>query len=525
FELEPVHGTDSANDTIAIAPPYSEKPSHLGNPVAKETPLPIPAAASQPPFAGNSTLPAGVYGGGQALALGDRTSVRTALPAPPPVSINPVVSQEAQHQSTVASRHTQTPTAPTKPAPVEAIDNLLLGFDLAPRAKTPQATPKPAQEAFSSAEIIGQIFQGGVESLVARAVGSAEGTRTPEGHKTPAYFGHLDPGNGVWNLGTFSYQHNARTPEEADTQQLHRLQSQSRSLKQKALAHNITLSLEELLNGIDLANQAPQAALDREGYIEWLAEARRLGMTGPDAIVWARTRSFIDPDTQRWNAPGLGNNIHSISRDQSRRVDAIARAVAARALPADSLTATTTDASPSEVTLSENLGAIDKVLTQTVGVLSSNTQDIIDHSSNTVARNQQNREAAALKPVSFPLEDALPLQSDTSGSAAIAVATNSDSQISTSVEEGFSRNTPIASDALAGEAPAQIAATTDRVTAIRKTPTLSEAFAVPNIHIPPDKLTTHNEADIQLAEPAIDPLSSPNLDFPNNSDKIRPKTP
>jgi hypothetical protein len=98
-------------------------------------------------------------------------------------------------------------------------------------------------------------------------------------------------------------------------------------LQRKAAALNLQLTAEELINGIDLANQAPAAALDRESYLDWLQQARSLGMEGQDAIVWARTRAFIDPDTQRWNAPGLGNNLYSISRDQERRAQAVAAAL------------------------------------------------------------------------------------------------------------------------------------------------------------------------------------------------------
>lgn len=71
------------------------------------------------------------------------------------------------------------------------------------------------------------MFEGDEHSLVAIAIGSAEGTRTPEGNKTSAYYGHIDPGNGVWNLGSFSYQHGAASPEAADQQQLKQLQAQA----------------------------------------------------------------------------------------------------------------------------------------------------------------------------------------------------------------------------------------------------------------------------------------------------------
>lgn len=173
------------------------------------------------------------------------------------------------------------------------------------------------------------IFLGGSDSLVARAVGSAEGTRTPRGDRTSAYYGHVDPGNGVWNLGSFSYQHGATSPQEADAKQLKRLQAQAATLQAKAEAYNLSLTLAEKLNGIDLANQSPRAALDREGYIDRLAQAREIGLQGSEAVLWARTRSFLDPDSQRWNAPGLGNNVYSISRDQERRQQAIEQAIAA----------------------------------------------------------------------------------------------------------------------------------------------------------------------------------------------------
>lgn len=172
------------------------------------------------------------------------------------------------------------------------------------------------------------LFAGGSDSLVAKAVGSAEGTRTPEGDRTKAYYGHTDPGNGVWNLGSFSYQHGADSPEHADVKQLQRLQTQLDKLQQKAEALGVQLSLEETLNGVDLANQSPRAALDRGGYVERLKQARDMGFSGEDAILWARVRSYLDPDTQQWSAPGLGNTLESITHDQDRRMRQVNRAIA-----------------------------------------------------------------------------------------------------------------------------------------------------------------------------------------------------
>ena len=101
---------------------------------------------------------------------------------------------------------------------------------------------------------------------------SAEGTRTPSGQPTHAYYGHTDPGNGVWNMGTFSYQHGASSPKEADSKQLKRLQKQGKTLEQQATQADLSMSLGEVLNALDLANQSPRAALERGGYIDRLAQ-------------------------------------------------------------------------------------------------------------------------------------------------------------------------------------------------------------------------------------------------------------
>ena len=172
-----------------------------------------------------------------------------------------------------------------------------------------------------------ELFEGGSNSLVAKAVGSAEGTRTPDGGKTWAYYGHTDPGNGRWNMGSFSYQHRATTPEEADQQQLDRLWQQFELIRQSAASAGLRLGLIEQLNGIDLANQAPLAALDQGGYVDRLRQARVQGLRGSEAVLQARTYSYLNPRTNQWDAPGLGNSLDSISRDQARRQNAISEAV------------------------------------------------------------------------------------------------------------------------------------------------------------------------------------------------------
>ncbi|MBW4693516.1 MAG: hypothetical protein KME27_17365 [Lyngbya sp. HA4199-MV5] len=207
-------------------------------------------------------------------------------------------------------------------------DTIALSFavpDRQAKSATPNSLPtvKPVAPTVASSDL----FDGGSDSLVARAVGHAEGTRTADGNKTRAYYGHSDPGNGVWNLGSFSYQHAAQSPEEADEKQLRRLQAQADTLRQRAALHRLTLSLEEELNAVDLANQSPLAALDTPGYVEWLKKAHDRGLASSEAVLWARTQSYWDVQRHRWDAPGLGNSESTITHDQNRRLTAIARAV------------------------------------------------------------------------------------------------------------------------------------------------------------------------------------------------------
>ncbi|MDA0266842.1 MAG: hypothetical protein O2890_04790 [Cyanobacteria bacterium] len=315
FELEP----SPTSESQATDPAPSSALAAL--PPANIAPLPIPPEATRPPLGNTQSAPSpqGNYGGGDALALASSAdSEVSSLPAPPTLRTTALTS--ASLGSATLAEPDLTPLH--LPEPID----IAVNFDLDPQAPPEAVVLAAATEA---ALDLTPLFAGGAESLVARAVGSAEGTRTPDGQRTPAYFGHTDPGNAVWNLGSFSYQHGASSPVEADQKQLQRLRSQAEQLQEKAAAHDLELSEVALLNGIDLANQAPMAALDRWGYIERLAQAQQSGLPEEEAIVWARTRAFLDPDTQRWNAPGLGNTIGGISADQTRRVRAIARAIEA----------------------------------------------------------------------------------------------------------------------------------------------------------------------------------------------------
>lgn len=325
FELSQPQWTKTAptiQEAVATAPAPAPDPANQ--------PLPIPPHGVNPPMRYHSPqqLPSGVYRRAVAVALNDSTSATALLPPAPPPTANPVLTavappDPALKKNEPGSEHSEQVEAKQEAKP------LGLDFDVAPSAAVVALAEAKLQAAKPPADPLISLFDGNSDSLVAWAVGSAEGTRTPNGGINPAYSGHTDPGNRAWNMGTFSYQHGAKTPEEADQKQLARLKNQGDVLRRRALKHGLNLTLEETLNGLDLANQSPLAAIGRVGYIERLVEAKANGLEGAEAILVARTRSYINPNTGRWNAPGLGNTEPGIRRDQQRRANAVANAIAA----------------------------------------------------------------------------------------------------------------------------------------------------------------------------------------------------
>ncbi|MBF2025822.1 MAG: hypothetical protein IGS48_03525 [Oscillatoriales cyanobacterium C42_A2020_001] len=206
----------------------------------------------------------------------------------------------------------------------------------APAQSEPPQTPTIDSTKTSSAQ--GDMFAGGSESLVARTVGAAEGTRTADGGKTQNYHGHVDPGNGVWNRGTFSYQFGNEenlSPDESDRRQLAKIKRIYESVMlPKAEKHGVApLTVAEEINGIDLINQAPLAVTEEGGYIERLAQAKKeKGLAGDEAILEARVWAFWDGDKGGWDAPGLRayddiSKEESIRRDQDRRMAMISKAL------------------------------------------------------------------------------------------------------------------------------------------------------------------------------------------------------
>lgn len=289
-----------------ITAALQEKTAHTNNSQTETNStfqsLPIPQAASNPPvrITQTTSLPSNVIASARILTAPPMSALPTTRVLPP---LNIAANKGRRDRKSS------------------------IGLTFSPSEVTATVKQKPSTATVSTTTSIPSwIYDGGADSLVARVVGSAEGTRAANGQPTRAYYGHTDPGNGVWNMGTFSYQHGANSPEEADNKQLKRLRRQGKALTEQAHQADLPMSLGEILNGLDLANQSPSAALEHGGYIDRLAQARKKGMSDDNAIVWARTYAYLDPKTQRWNAPGLGNTLSSITRDQQRRHDAVARA-------------------------------------------------------------------------------------------------------------------------------------------------------------------------------------------------------
>ena len=147
------------------------------------------------------------------------------------------------------------------------------------------------------------------------AIGAAEGTLSDDCAPNHNYFGHRDPGNGVTNLGAFSYQHGASSPAEADQKQLQRLRNAEKAIQAQAVGKfGQPLSTAALAAALDLWNQAPKAGQD---FVTHLATFD----PSPQQIVAARSQSFIDPATGALDAPGLGNDMSRVQYDQTRRTN------------------------------------------------------------------------------------------------------------------------------------------------------------------------------------------------------------
>jgi hypothetical protein len=157
-----------------------------------------------------------------------------------------------------------------------------------------------------------EMLSGGSDSLIAIAVGCAEGTRTPDGGKTKAWYGHVDPGNGANNQGSFSYQHPAKSPVEADLRQIEKLKN---VLLPTFLGAGLICRTHFAI-ACDLFTQSELACMGDGGLLEQLRES-------PNDLVGARVRSYYDPKTGKLDAPGFGDDLARLRADQERRTKAV----------------------------------------------------------------------------------------------------------------------------------------------------------------------------------------------------------
>lgn len=162
------------------------------------------------------------------------------------------------------------------------------------------------------------------DSRLSVAIGVAEGTRTPDGARTAAYTQHTDPGNGKTNVGTFSYQHGAASPAQADRQQLQefkRVQPQYENACRKAGLDPSNPLLAATF--FDLYNQAPAAAMNKGGLLDQLPSLARKGVTAEN-LAQARYQSFYDPDKGAFDT---NLSLPDLKADQQRRTDCLVQVV------------------------------------------------------------------------------------------------------------------------------------------------------------------------------------------------------
>lgn len=190
------------------------------------------------------------------------------------------------------------------------------------RARFVDMTPMTQEE--RDRALAATVYGLGPDDMIAVAIGVAEGTRTPDGGKTPAYYGHQDPGNDRRNLGTFSFQGEASSPEDADRIWLERMRTTllPAYLQACALGH-LDPGTPLLAAAVcDLYTQSPAACTAPGGLLEQIAR----GEVRPDleGLIEARCRAYVDPGSGELDAPGFGNDAARLRADQTRRMRALA---------------------------------------------------------------------------------------------------------------------------------------------------------------------------------------------------------
>ncbi|KQW49672.1 MULTISPECIES: TIGR02594 family protein [unclassified Roseateles] len=160
----------------------------------------------------------------------------------------------------------------------------------------------------------------GSNAAAAIVIGHAEGTRRPDGGFTAAYGGHTDPGNAAHNRGSFSYQHAANSPADADRRQLQTLQGQLPAYEAAARRAGLDPSNARLASAyLDLYNQSPTAS---QRFLNQLGTLRGQPITAA-TLTNLRVNSFVDAATgERFrlsNGNLAGGGFATIARNQLGR--------------------------------------------------------------------------------------------------------------------------------------------------------------------------------------------------------------
>lgn len=151
--------------------------------------------------------------------------------------------------------------------------------------------------------------------VLKRAIGRAEGTRDRNGNLNQAWHGHNDPGwrGRCQNIGSFSYQHCANNPEEADRRWLNVLRNTAEPFIQNRAKEKfgVPLSSAALVVGLDAWTQSPDAG---RRYVKHLSSPD----PNPGQLIEARVAALNESRDEIG-----GPSWFKVGPDQHRRVTAI----------------------------------------------------------------------------------------------------------------------------------------------------------------------------------------------------------
>jgi tape measure domain-containing protein len=174
---------------------------------------------------------------------------------------------------------------------------------------------------------IDSLMAGGTDSPIAKIIGMAEGNRKADGSMRKSYYGHVDPGNNKFNIGSFSAQGslNKGTPEASDKAVIEQmLRPLISDFARQAEKTGVALTPKVLFNYLDSYNQSPLAAKEaRSGPTFFNSLGDLKGKENDDGAIMALRRKMYEASGQTRIA-GL-----TVKEDQGRRMEEIRAALGA----------------------------------------------------------------------------------------------------------------------------------------------------------------------------------------------------